>query len=115
MDNKKSHIHLRVRRNVGFLRYFRKKRGSRLCQIFAVCGDNLFIPIERIFPLPALLVQFLRDVVEALGDRTSNTGQGVAAAAKGNGGTNSIGHPVNLLPLMSGMHNVIFYRNLPLR
>lgn len=57
---------------------------------------NFFIePILRQL-LPALLVQFLRDVAEALGDRTSNTGQGVTGAAKGNGGTCPVGHPVNL-------------------
>ena len=40
--------------------------------------------------LPALLFQFLRDAVEALGDGTGDAGKGIAVAAQGNGGANHI-------------------------
>ena len=40
--------------------------------------------------LPALLFQFLRDTVEALGHGTGDAGKGIAVAAQGHGGANDI-------------------------
>ena len=40
--------------------------------------------------LPALLFQFLRDAVEALGDGTGDAGKGIAVAAQRDGGANDI-------------------------